>query len=528
MAQSILEKSFIPIEYFYGGELMPDNSDTPDYYPAICRAQALEVNEIFSPIYHPTFDFPALDPVKGTYDSGANQYEHPFLRIVFRPVTYHFSQTIEIVRPVQLLGAGQYSTFGTVFKFPLNSGGIIIHSIRGGLITTMLLRDDSGNLILTADGQAIPGDTTTIPSYISDSLVNRQMLGNMFEKPKSEGGFGWTDNNFRNTHGVNTIIEGINLKGGHGATFDIFPDMQIIAEDPNGTDNYPEVTFALFNPYENHNRTSTLDGSQPLTFDLKLFADMDLEGYSSVSHATKAAHGITSFVRVAIRDCTIENFAGHGIYVFGNNYGGVATTSEIKNTLVGNCCGNGLHLYGQDTSNLSIVGFQAVAVEGWGIVNSVTNSNNTILTSVFHTCVKGTFLCPLHLYTNSFKVQEVSFTPTPKSQTFTEPCILLTIMAINIIGCHAEGGNYINFPHKQPSDLFRIFGPPTNNLYEVVPFVGSQLMLEALQVRIYSGEILNNTSLVIGGSVGSLHDQGVKLEGTPMVVWPTSGNIRPS
>lgn len=528
MAQSILEKSFIPIEYFYGGEVMPDDSNAPDYYPAICRAQALEVTEVFTPIYHPSFDFPALDPVKGTYDSRANQFEHPFLRIVFRPVTYHFSHTIEIVRPVQLLGAGQYSTFGTVFKFPLNTGGIIIHSLRGGLITTMLLRDGGENLILTSDGEAQVGATTTIPSYLSASLVNRGMLGNMFEKPKSEGGFGWTENNFRNTHGANTIIEGINLKGGHGATFDIFPDMQIIAEDPNGTNNYPEMTLGLFNPYENHNRTSTIDGSLPLTFDLKLFAEMNLQGYSSMSHAAKAAHGITSFVRVAIRDCMIENFAGHGIYVFGNNYGGVATTSEIRNTMVGNCCGNGLHLYGQDTSNLSISGFQAVAVEGWGFVNSVTNSNNTILTSVFHTCVKGTFLCPTHSYTNSFKVQDVSFTPTQKSKTFTEPCNQLTIMAINIIGCHAEGGNYINFPHKQPSNLFRSFGPPTNNLYEVVPFGGSPDIKRALLDRIYWGEILNPLSLVIGDSVGSLSTPGVKLEGTPMVIWPTDGNIRPS
>lgn len=42
MAQSILEKSFIPIEYFYGGEVMPDDSNTPDYYPAICRERGLQ------------------------------------------------------------------------------------------------------------------------------------------------------------------------------------------------------------------------------------------------------------------------------------------------------------------------------------------------------------------------------------------------------------------------------------------------------------------------------------------------------
>jgi hypothetical protein len=524
MAQSILEKSFIPIEYFYGGEVMSEDSNTPDYYPAICRAQALEVTEVFTPIYHPSFDFPALDPVKGTYDSGANQFEHPFLRIVFRPVTYHFSHTIEIVRPVQLLGAGQYSTFGTVFKFPLNTGGIIIHSLRGGLITTMLLRDDARNLILTSDGKAQVGTTTKIPSYLSDSLVNRSMLGNMFEKPKSDGGFGWTEKNFRNTHGANTIIEGINLKGGHGATFDIFPDMQIIAADPEGA-------LGLFNPYENLSRTSTMDGSQPLRFDMKWYAEQNLQGYSSVSHAAKAAHGITAFVRVAIRDCWIENFAGHGIYVFGNDYDGVATTSEIRNTLVGNCCGNGLHLFGQNTSNLSISGFQAVAVEGWGFVNSVTNSNNTILTSVFHTCVKGSFLCPTQAYTNSFKAQDVSFIPTRKSSEFTELCNLLPIKAINIIGCHAEGGNYINFPHKQPSDLFEIeiVSPATyEQLYKVVPFGGSPDIKRALLDRIYSGEILNNMSLVIGDSVGSLSTPGVKLEGAPMVIWPTDGNIRPS
>lgn len=551
MAQSVLEKSFIPVEYFYGGEVLADGV-TPDFYPAVCRAQAfekkLDVADYFQPVHHSSFDFPPLEAINGTYESNALLDNHPYLRIVFRPVTYHFSQTIEIVRPVHLLGAGQYSTYGTVFSFPPNKGGIIVHSIRGGITTTRLKTDINGNLILDDEGKAQIEDdpmkpvTTSIPSYLSDTLVDRANLGDLFRMPANAGGYEWTVVNFSNCHGVNSIIEGINLRGiiesldENGLisnnAYDIFPDMQIIAHDTTGNNQYSNMRFFLFSPYENHNRSANEDGSQQLPFDFKLYADLNMKAYTSVSHATKAAHGITSFSKLSVRDCTIENFAGHGIYLFGNSEGGVITTSEVRNTMVQNCCGNGYHFYGRDTSNLSIMGIQAKSVEGWGIVNLVTNSCNTILSSVFHKCVKGAFLCPPNVYINNFRVKIIGFERQARAVIYNEACNYLPIQSLTIIGCHAEECNYGNFSLKQPEDIFTVMGPQSGPdvMHPIIAFFGSPAMINDVKKRIYWGEILNNTCLILGGSVGSLHRlpgeiTGVAFEGEPMVLWRGDGNV---
>lgn len=514
MTQQILEKSFIAIENFYGGEVMPDDGKTPDYYPAICRAQALPKGQIFRP-GRVDLDSPPLHDIIGTYDENAEIHQHPFLRIVFRPVTYSFSQTIEIVRPLQLLGAGQYSTSGTVFQFPLNKGGIIVHATRGGLITSTLQKDDLGRVLVDANGDALIDQTKARePSYKCARLVNRSILGNRFEGPE----FNWTVDNFRKTHGANSIIQGIVLRGNYGSIkYDIFPDMQIIT-NAEGTE------WSLFNPYENQNRTSNADGTEPLQFDLKEFARLNLDAYSSVSHATKAAHGITSFTRVFIRDCSIENFAGHGIYIFGNTDGGVASVSEIRNVSMYNCLGNGIHLYGCNTSNLSISGILSTGCEGWGIVNSVTNSSNTILTSIFENYVKGGFLCPLKVYNNSFNnVQPVNFAPTARSLVFPEMVNQLTTVSLSIIGCHAESVNYSTFPSLAPDNLFAAVKPPIaveSDIYAIVPFSDTPVYSKSeLLAKIISHDVLSNQCLIIGDAVGN-------PLGNPMVIWP-GGNIRP-
>ena len=75
-----------------------------DYYYAMCRVQ--EASEIE--------DYEA-NPQKG-------------FTLHFEPREYHFSKPIELVRCMHLLGSGGYSS-GTVFTFPKDSPGIIVHSI---------------------------------------------------------------------------------------------------------------------------------------------------------------------------------------------------------------------------------------------------------------------------------------------------------------------------------------------------------------------------------------------------------------
>lgn len=111
MANTILEKSFIPIEYFYGGERISISGiDTEDYYPAICRAQGLTLGTLFQSTLTDEDGNP-LPAVKGTYrrgedDDDAYNRHQPMVRLVFQPRTYFFSHTIEVVRQVHLLGTG--------------------------------------------------------------------------------------------------------------------------------------------------------------------------------------------------------------------------------------------------------------------------------------------------------------------------------------------------------------------------------------------------------------------------------------
>jgi hypothetical protein len=77
--------------------------EIPDYYPAICRAQSKAF-------------------------AGNTKYPYLGFTLFFEAKQYHFSKPIELIRNMHLMGSGASLDNSTMFTFPENSPGIIVHS----------------------------------------------------------------------------------------------------------------------------------------------------------------------------------------------------------------------------------------------------------------------------------------------------------------------------------------------------------------------------------------------------------------
>ncbi len=409
MTATILEKNFTPIEYFYGGETFKfELNHVPDYYPAMCRAQALLKDEMFNSVNE---DGTPFGIIEGTYDPNLTVGHYPALvKLVFQPKIYHFSKTIEIIKTIHLLGAGS-SPQGTCFKFPSLTAGIIVHSSRGGELVSTL---NNANVIVTS----IPKTSSYDCPYILDRNninLDRATLGDGFLN------YDYSIKFREKIIGHGSIIEGIFLQSSRGSNFDIFPELNTILESETDT-----TTLHVFNPYENQES-------------FRISKPNNLE-YSDFSHAIKAAHGITLFALTQIINCGVTGFAGNGIYAFGNNHGGVTDFSTLDNVSVTGCDGNGIHLFGQDASNFKITSVQSNTNFGYGLVGFVTNSTNTILTSQFTSNKKGAILCPWQMYFLDNEVIIPSL-KTKLKQSIPANSLLLgiqTIKGLIFIGCYAE------------------------------------------------------------------------------------------
>jgi hypothetical protein len=100
----------------------------PDYYPAICRAQ--------SKAY-----------------AGNTKYPYLGFTLFFEAKEYHFSKPIELIRNMHLMGSGASLDNPTMFTFPENSPGIIVHSDA---------------------------------SYRNSTYINVNLMGDFFEDNKSD------------------------------------------------------------------------------------------------------------------------------------------------------------------------------------------------------------------------------------------------------------------------------------------------------------------------------------------------------
>jgi hypothetical protein len=372
--------------------------DGDDYYPAIMRAQRYFPNQI------------APDGTEEVLIENLGM-----LKFIFRAQEYKFSQTIEILRKVHLCGSGgSASRGGTLFTFSTGKGGLIIHNSR-------------------------TQTQTTATTALNSDYVDRANLGDLAL-------YGWDDVALAKSATVieaidpqGSIIEGIYFRGVTIWATKILPKP--------ADDQYP------------------LNTSEEVTYPANIFPDFRLRHLSGVTaldwnsgstyvanpyernHAPSlAAHGIVVYVKTTIRGCTIDSFAGHGLYLFGENNQN-NDLCHIANVVISNCNGDGVHIYGSDCGIHQFIGVDANNNTGWGFVYLPNNAVSTLISCHSSYNKKGGYLCatsafvsppqPLQKPDLRSNEQRQANEPMPSSVPVSD-ANLIPPAGILMFGCYAE------------------------------------------------------------------------------------------
>jgi hypothetical protein len=375
------QEASTPIEFFFGGEqFMLDGVMQDDFYPAICRAQGFLETQIFQSSAR-DINGSLLPPIKGTYSRTAN-VNQTAIRLTFQAQTYHFSHTIEVVRQLHLLGVHSELGFigGTRFRFPPKTMGLIVHNISSGHLRTVF---DPGN----------EGDYVVSTTYTEPTMVDRSLLGDGMAIY-----CGWVATNlypssvtpFNDATTINpsgTIIENIFFFGGSDSSKDIFPDFKLVVGTSDAILHDRSGDTVLSNPYETHSAWTIQDY---LNFNAR-------KNYDSWLVTSKAFHGLMLLSTTEVRKCTISNFSGHGIYIFGNSYqNNDFCKIDCTNIYANN--GNGLHISGGDAGLASVLNVSSTKNAGWGIVHISRASANAFISCQGSYNYKGGFLAPVGVH----------------------------------------------------------------------------------------------------------------------------------
>jgi Right handed beta helix region len=210
--------------------------------------------------------------------------------LAFRPVLYNFSDTLHLLKPMHLMGAGAGYNNGTMLEFPPGKKGIIVHGVNTSRYTEF-------------------GGNENMPhSAAQSSIIERLLI------------------------------------------------------------------------------TTPSSGRVPIT-----------EFNESYVTPFAGAHGLTAYATCHIRDVSIQGFSGHGIYLFGFNINQVtqpeidpATGLEIKtatgvamsvfsNITVNSCAGDGVHIMGEDASNMLFTCCTFNHCGGYGICDKSHLGCNTFI-----------------------------------------------------------------------------------------------------------------------------------------------------
>lgn len=432
-----------PIELFYEekDKFVLDGAEEEDYYPAICRAQGLQPPKEGSetnPWTHPY----------GTYERSYGRHQHA-LQLVFQAKRYCFSHTIEIVRQVHLLGilSGDGSFNATRFKFPPNTGGLILHASSSGHLRSRVIPGEIINDVVSS-------------TFTEEKVVDRSRLGSGMVKYcgwKIEGYFPEPatppTNDAKSIHSAGSIIENLHFEGSNDAIVrpdrpdllrDTFPDFNLlVSTDDQLANDRRSVGTKLLNPYETSGALSPDEVSKKIRGEL----------YDSWNEASKAAHGLLLLGVSEIRSCTISKFSGHGIYIFGNNFQGNDLTLLSRINIESNN-GDGLHIFGSDAGLITDISISSAHNAGWGAVSISQSSAVTFISCNWSYNQKGGFLTPYQLHTPPFDVQAVderSLTdleddkPAPTSVPLPQKNpqslgtdFILTAGGAVMIGCYSE------------------------------------------------------------------------------------------
>lgn len=193
----------------------------------------------------------------------------------FRARPYYFSNTLNVLRPLSLIGSGGVANPGTTLMFPKGRKGVIFHC-------------QATNLHVEYGGDPSLGD-----SFAQGSIMEKMML---------------------------------------------------LAVDPVNQ-NIPTSTHAM------------------------------LDFRESCIFPNQGAHGVVLYAQAVLRDVTIANFDGHGVYIFGNgdddakrrDIASYTAFWQLQNLFVYGNGGDGLHTYGQDCSGGAVTACQFVGNAGWGV-----------------------------------------------------------------------------------------------------------------------------------------------------------------
>ena len=293
------------IEYYYslGNEM---SGGKRDYYPAICRAQ--EATEVA--------DRPRDPSVRKGF------------RLDFAAQEYFFSKPIELVRCMHLRGSGGDPS-GTIFTFPKDSPGIIVHSTAShGNRLYVDLSKLGGYAFTPAVGETYPFSGATI------TVLDNGVPVTLRETYQGAAG---------------SIIEGLYLRCDEPSS-PLGSQSEFVYSADYGT-------AYLINPYE-------------------------------TSYAPdKRAHGISAFGLVSIRNVMVDGFFCHGIYFFG--HGGARPSGSIsgdstsglaqvsshadcstveESTIIGNG-GDGIHMFGGDAAYCRVSNINDNNNGGWAIAD---------------------------------------------------------------------------------------------------------------------------------------------------------------
>lgn len=383
---------FVDIEQY---RLLEDGND---YFPAIMRSQK----------YFP-------NPIRpdGTGDIPANNLAT--LKFVFKAQEYQFSQTIEILRKVHLCGSGGSSSRGgTLFTFPLGKGGLIIHN---------------------SSTQTQPNITTAL----NTDYVDRANLGDLAL-------YGWDDTSLSESaitiEAINpqgSIIEGIYFRGAY-----LLATKTVLmpADDDNPLGTVTEITYPanIFPDFR-------LQHPPGVTSQDWSSGDYVANPYERNHSPSLAAHGIVIYMKTEIRNCTIDSFAGHGLYLFGENNQN-NDLCQISNVFIGNCNGDGVHVFGGDCGLHQFIGVDTNNNGGWGFVYLPNNATSTLISCHSSYNAKGGYLCANSAFISppqslqnpdlrNFEERSENLAPPPSLFSF-DVNSLIPPAGVIMLGCYGE------------------------------------------------------------------------------------------
>jgi hypothetical protein len=272
----------------------------PDYYPAICRAQ--------SKAY-----------------AGNTKYPYLGFTLFFEAKQYHFSKPIELIRNMHLMGSGGSLDNPTIFTFPENSPGIIVHS-----------------------------DV----SYRNPTYVNIKLMGDFFEDHKND----FSDDLFNGE------------KYGKNAQGSIIERIELNCD----ASKVPALETIILKTYDpDYTKTEFIS-----KFEDPYFPDFRAHGITAFARVTIREVSVFKFACHAIYLWGISA-AGTGrkdraAAEDQKRQSANVIQSKVDNCLLSGCGGDGVHIFGGAASSCIINSVTTAHLGGWSFVDLSRIGNNFI------------------------------------------------------------------------------------------------------------------------------------------------------